>query len=238
MQNKSNKLTKIYHSLLKVYGEQGWWPIYFDDDRVKKKTGYHQGDYSYPKDDLQKMEICIGSILTQNTNWNNVKLALDALNQHNFLNVDKILQSPQEKIARLIKSAGYFNQKSQYLKNLADFIAKNPFSELEKLNKDSIRHKLLKVKGIGFETADCILLYALNKPSFVVDAYTKRILSNLKLIKMEYNYQKVQKIIEDSLENDLILYQEFHALFVMHGKTHYQKKPYQIKDQLLTDGLI
>ncbi|MCP4756534.1 MAG: endonuclease III domain-containing protein [Proteobacteria bacterium] len=230
------RIETIYLTLLKTYGPQGWWPISFRRDRSGKHEGdggYHPGDYRYPHHDSQKLEICIGAVLTQNTNWNNVLSALASLAGTGAISLNGLLEAEKEQLALAIKSAGYYNQKARYLRNLARFLQKYSFEKLERLPRESVRDLLLNVKGIGPETADCILLYALKKSSFVVDTYTKRILSRLGIISSNPDYDSVQRLFESSLANDLHLFQEYHALLVRHGKKFYRKKPYGDQDRLL-----
>ncbi len=197
--------------------------------------GYHQGDYAFPKNDQQRFEICIGAMLTQNTNWNNVVKALMSLQEADLLSIEKLQSAKIDQIAVAIRSAGYYNQKAQYLKNLVYFLSDFTFAEQESFSLENLRGKLLKVKGIGPETADCILLYAFNRCSFVVDAYTMRILGCLGVIPSDPypSYATVKQLFESSVRKDPILYQEFHALLVYHGKKHYSKKPYGKEDRLL-----
>ena len=152
-------ITEIYQTILKTYGKQNWWPA---------ETPF---------------EVYVGAVLTQNTNWKNVEKAIENLKRENLITPEAILSCPEEKLQELIKPAGFFRQKARYLKNLCHFVEKNGGIEnLKRIEMESLRKELLKVKGIGKETADSILLYGLNKPSFVVDAYTKRLFSRLGIV--------------------------------------------------------
>jgi len=219
-------LLKIYNTLLKTYGYQGWWPLLSCKGTNPTKTGsmrgYHPGDYSYPKNNLQKFEIIIGTILTQNTSWQQAEKALINLNTINALSPSAIISLDSRMLRSAIKPAGYFNQKASYLKNAARF-----FILLD--NKAPARDELLAVKGIGPETADSILLYAYSQPEFVIDAYTKRIFSHLEIIKREDNYPMIKQLFENNLPKDYKLYQEYHALLVEHAKRCYARKPYDDK---------
>jgi len=218
----SEKIILLYTLLKKIYGPQGWWPI----------TGkYHPKDYSYPKNNLQRFEIIIGTILTQNTTWKNAEKTVLSLKTKKLLIPKLIIKTSQKKLSEIIKPAGYFNQKSAYLKNIAEFIVK--------LNaKIPQRNELLKIRGIGPETADSILLYAFNQPEFVVDSYTKRIFTELNIVKTS-NYNSIKKIVEESFqskkETKTVIFQELHALIVEHAKQYYSKKPFGIKDPLKPD---
>ncbi len=226
----------IYKTLLKTYGLQGWWPIPFTGNRLIQSNdsgGYHPGDYDIPMNDAQKLEIAVGAILTQNTNWNNVVTAMASLDAAGLCSMQGLLHGKIEQISLVIKSAGYHNQKAQYLKNFVHFLQQFPFKTLERESTETIREKLLGIKGIGPETADCILLYALKRPSFVVDAYTRRILSHLGIVSETAGYNSIKKLFESSLKKDPIVFQEYHALLVNHGKRYYSRKPYGNGDRIL-----
>ncbi|MFC1617363.1 endonuclease III domain-containing protein [Candidatus Margulisiibacteriota bacterium] len=197
-------LMHIYSKLYKKHGAQGWWP-------TGTITSYHPGDYSYPKTESQKFEICVGAILTQNTAWKNVEKALLNLKNVHCLNPEKILSISHEKLAKLINPSGYFNQKAKKLVNFSGF-----FIKIGK--KTPKRDDLLNIWGIGPETADSILLYAYKVPIFIVDAYTKRLFTCLGIIEKTWKYHDIQAFFENHLEKDYKLYQEFHALIVEEGK--------------------
>ncbi|MBI2040508.1 MAG: endonuclease [DPANN group archaeon] len=186
-------LMQIYRQLYERYGPQYWWP----------------GD--------SREEIIIGAILTQSTSWKNVEKAIVNLKKNNLINFNKILKTKDEKLAQIIKPAGYNNQKAKKLKAAAKF-----FLELNKkpTTKDQIptRERLLNIWGIGPETADSILLYAYDQPEFVVDTYTKRIFAQLKLIKPDAKYSEIKIFFESNLPKDVKLFNEYHALIVRAGK--------------------
>jgi len=225
-----NLLKRIYSILLKKYGFQGWWPLLGCKGTNPTKTGsvkgYHPKDYSYPKNDNQRFEVCIGAILTQNTSWPQVEKALLNLKGLNALAPQKLKKLNQEKLKQAIKPAGYFNQKARKIKEFTDFY-------LSLKNRMPTRDELLKLWGIGPETADSILLYAFKMPEFVVDAYTRRVFSKLGFIRKDASYEEIKKLFEKNLPRDSRLYQEYHALIVEHAKKHYSKKPYGKKDLLL-----
>lgn len=195
-------LKKFYNKLYREYGSQGWWPV---------NNSYHPNDYSYPQNEKQLFEICVGAILTQNTSWGNVQKAITNLEKSKMVDAKKVSRTNAEKISLLIKPAGYFNQKAKKLKIFSKFY-------LELKGRTPSRQELLEIWGIGPETADSILLYAYNVPEFVVDAYTRRILLREKLIKKNTTYDEVKSFFEKNLPKDLKLYQEFHALIVEHAK--------------------
>jgi endonuclease III related protein len=214
-------LKDIYTWLLDNYGPQGWWPLVTYKGTNPTKTGalkgYHPGDYSFPHNDSERFEICIGAILTQNTTWLQVEKALVNLKRMNALNVKGMKKLSVGKLKEAIKCAGYYNQKSKYIKEFSTL-----FSNLEKF--PPTRAELLSVNGIGEETADSMLLYAFGVPTFVIDAYTRRILLNLGLITADAKYEDIKALFENNIDNDLIIYQEFHALLVEHAKRYYNNK--------------
>ena len=232
----NQNIEKIFDSLLSAYGYQGWWPLYHTSSNSTAAffDGYHPKRYDFPHTDLQKLEICLGAILTQNTHWRNVVKSLSSLAENRLISVLNLVQSRLDQIALAIKSVGYYNQKAKYLKNIAVYLSQNSFAELEQLSTPDARNQLLDIPGIGPETADCILLYALKKPSFVVDTYTKRIFTALGIIQQNAGYQHIKSECESSLPDDLPLFQEFHALLVRHGKTYYSQKPWGKGDFLLS----
>ena len=197
-----NKVFEIYEILLGHFGPQGWWP----------------GDTPF--------EIMVGAVLTQNTNWVNVSRAIDNLKKNDLLSFEKIHDLPVELLAEKIKSAGYFNLKAARLKNLLNFIGDEYNGSLEDmLHEDALnlRAKILTVKGIGPETADSILLYAGNKPVFVIDTYTHRIFARHDIIAEEDGYYEIQEYFTLSLPEDVELFNEYHALIVRLGKEFCKK---------------
>lgn len=226
-------IRKIYNCLFTSYGPQGWWPLTeLNETSGKNPTktgsvqGYHPADYTYPQSRGQQFEIICGALLTQNTSWIQVEKALLNLKQINALSPEAILSLSPEALKEAIRPAGYYNQKAMRLKNLAGW-----FSELGK--RVPAREELLSLKGVGPETADSILLYAFKQPSFVVDAYTKRVITNLGLIDEKASYNEIKALFEENLPEDLAVYQEYHALLVEHAKRYYQKKNTRANDIIL-----
>ncbi len=211
----SNKTTFdwIYKVLLKNYRQQGWWPI---NNEYKKRQRLTNDE---------KFEIIIGAILTQNTAWSNVEKALNEVRKNNCLSIKAILETRQEILAQYIKSSGYNNQKAERLKIVAQFLLQHPINELLAMKIEKLRTLLLSVNGIGQETADSIILYAFNKPIFVIDAYTKRIFLRVGLCRRNVTYDELQKQITKSIEKDTGIYNEYHALLVEHGKRYCRTKP-------------
>ncbi|MFZ3123412.1 MAG: endonuclease III domain-containing protein [Thermodesulfovibrionales bacterium] len=201
---KNKRLISIYKKLFKSFGPQNWWP----------------GDTPF--------EVAVGAILTQNTNWGNVEKAINNLKKEKVLNAKAIHDMPVNRLASLIRPAGYFNIKAKRLKAFIDFLVNDYHGSMKNMKKKemhSLRKKLLSVNGIGPETADSILLYALDKPIFVIDAYTKRVLSRHNILGHDEPYDRFQELFHSSLKKDAKLFNEYHALFVRVGKTFCKSKP-------------
>lgn len=181
------------------FGHQGWWP----------------GE--------SPLEICVGAILTQNTNWTNVAKAIANLKAANALDLDILHKMDLEKLAEMIKPAGYFNLKSKRLRNFISHVQNDFGGDLESFLSRSVgalREELLSVNGIGAETADSIILYAAGKATFVVDTYTFRILLRHRLISRDYDYEAIKELMESSLPSDRELYNDYHAQMVAIGKNY------------------
>lgn len=225
-------LNEIFTKLLDSYSYQGWWPITDYDGENPTKTGstrgYHPKDYSFPRNSLQKFEIIVGAVLTQNTSWPQVEKSIINLKEAINLTPFEILNMDENEFKQAIKPSGYYNQKYNYLRNISEF-----YISLQ--GSTPLRKDLLSVKGIGPETADSILLYAYGEKEFVVDAYTRRIFSHLGLINKKDSYNKIKKLFEDNFEGEVNDYQEYHALIVEHAKNYYFKKPYGANDNILNN---
>lgn len=238
MNNKNtNKIYTIYKLLYDKYGVQGWWPFFDYSENAEELYAIHPNDYTYPKNEMQVFEVVLGSILTQNTTYTSVIKALMNLYELKSLSPKKIQDLDLEVLKNAIKPAGYFNQKSRYILEYIKF-----HNSLD--GNTPSRAELLKVIGIGEETADSILLFGYNQAEFKVDAYTKRILLELNLINEKAKYKDIKKLMQDSLqeitknkEELRIIYQEFHALIVKHAQVYYSKKPYAqgcfLKEQII-----
>ncbi len=200
---KGNRYLEIYRLLFEFYGPQNWWP----------------GE--------TPLEIIVGAILTQNTNWSNVCKAIENLKMENALSYEALTTLSHEELARLIRPSGYYNLKTKRLKNLLKMVAERYGGEISQLVEDDMencRGNLLSVSGVGFETADSILLYVCQKPVFVVDTYTHRIFSRHFLVEEESEYLEIQEQFLDSLPGDTQLLNEYHALIVRLGKEFCRKK--------------
>jgi endonuclease-3 related protein len=197
-------LTDIYNTLYSHFGPRNWWP----------------GDTPF--------EIAVGAILTQNTNWANVEKAILNLKKKKILNARILHKMPHAGLAALIRPAGYYNVKAKRLKNFLAFLAdkyKGSMSRMKSAELSVLREELMAVNGIGPETADSILLYSLEKSVFVIDAYTKRILQRHGMVSKEATYHEMQEIFHENLPQEVQLYNEYHALFVMLGKDYCRPKP-------------
>ena len=196
-------LFSIYEKLMELYGPQNWWPIDLD---------YHIKYGTDPRE-----EIVIGAVLTQNTSWKNVEKALENLKHKKLLNFKGILSISREELEEIIRPVGFYRIKAKRLKEVVKGL--NPIKKVEVIE----REELLKIKGVGRETADSILLYAGNRPFFVIDAYTKRFFK--RIVGIEGDYEYLKSMFEESLPRDVNIYKEYHALIVKHGKEHCTKNP-------------
>lgn len=200
----TNRLLQIFEILLSHYGRRHWWPA------------------------ESPFEVCVGAILTQNTNWGNVEKAIANLKQAGQLSVTGIALLTEAELATLIRPAGYFNVKSARLKAFVRFLQQHHHGSLDRLFSkpwQQTRNDLLSVKGIGPETADSILLYAGEKPSFVVDTYTRRIFSRLALVPEQIRYDELRSYFMDQLSSETLMFNEYHALIVELGKSVCRPRP-------------
>ena len=198
------RLMEIFQLLLDRHGPRHWWPA---------ETPF---------------EVCVGAILTQNTNWGNVEKAIVNLKREGLLSPDALRDVDTERLAQVIRPAGFFNVKSARLKGFVAWLAERFGGSLERMfagDWQELRRELLAVHGIGPETGDSILLYAGHKPTFVVDAYTKRIFSRLGIIAPSASYEEVRSLFMDNLPADVLLFNEYHALIVEHAKSCCRTKP-------------
>lgn len=193
----TKKLLRVYDLLFEKFGPRHWWP----------------GE--------TKIEVITGAILTQNTAWSNVEKAVSNLKKSKLLSVRGLSNIPEKTLSGLIKPAGYFNVKARRLKNFLRFLNASYNGSIDRMFRTEtlrLRGELLGVNGIGPETADSILLYAGNKPVFVVDAYTKRIFSRHGFVKSDCEYEDTQFMFMENLPREPKLFNEFHALIVELGK--------------------
>jgi endonuclease-3 related protein len=195
--NRRSLLYAMYDAMLEALGPSHWWP----------------GETPF--------EVAVGAILTQNTNWSNTARAIANLRAAGVLTPAALAALPDTRLAELIRPAGYFRLKAGRLKNFLRFLRNEAGLSMAALNGKSLatlRPKLLEVKGVGPETADSILLYALHQPTFVVDAYTRRILSRHGMVPEDAGYDEMRDLYLGALDPDPALYNEYHALLVRVGK--------------------
>lgn len=198
------QLEKIYRLLYGHFGKRHWWPA------------------------DSPFEVMVGAILTQNTAWTNVEKAIANLKLADALTPGKLHKMPVPSIARLIRPSGFYNQKSKRLKYMVNYLMKAYGGDTNVMARNGLpdlRIELLSLSGIGKETADSILLYACNKPVFVVDSYTHRIFRRHGLIGEDDGYDDIQKMFMDNLEQDPALFNEYHALIVELGKNFCRIRP-------------
>jgi len=189
-------IRSLYDRLYAAYGPQHWWP----------------GDGPF--------DVIVGAILTQNTNWTNVEKALHALRDANVWSFNAIYRTERDELATLIRPSGYFNQKARKLHEFAALVANDFNGELDQLlglPTHDLRARLLNIWGIGEETADDIVLYAANKPSFVIDTYTRRIVDRLGWRVDGNQYSDYQSLFTQRLPQDATLYNEYHAMLDHHA---------------------
>jgi endonuclease-3 related protein len=208
-------LDALAAALLAAYGPQGWWPLLShrggNPTSTGRLTGYHPGDFTFPRNEAERFEICVGAILTQNTAWMNVERALSMLWRSRLLSPRAILAAEASALETAIRSSGYFRAKAKKLRAFADF-----YQRLAGATPS--RDLLLGVWGIGPETADSILLYAFRQAEMVVDAYTVRVLCHHGYCRPPLDYARAKRYCEDHLPRSVEGYQEFHALMVEHAK--------------------
>lgn len=195
----TKKLISIYKKLYSHFGPQYWWPA---------KSSF---------------EVMIGAILTQNTNWGNVGKAINNLRKNKLLSARRLNKLSCEQISKFIIPSGYYNVKAKRIKEFLKFlfkVYKGGINKMLSVDTSVLRCQLLSVNGIGPETADSILLYALNKPVFVIDAYTKRMLSRHSFVNQDVSYEQAQGLFMKALSPDVKLFNEYHALLVKLAKEY------------------
>ena len=204
LRKTSETLTEIYQRLFERYGPQRWWP----------------GDSPF--------EVMLGAILTQSASWQNVEKAISNLKKAGKMSPLALRNIPTDELTQLIHPAGYYNAKALKLKALVNWLSASCGDDLDRLfatDTDTLRQHLLAIHGIGPETADSILLYAGNKPVFVIDAYSRRIFSRLGLTSENDSYPVYQALFMNNLPENTQLFNEYHALLVQLGKKACRKQP-------------
>ena len=193
---------QVYQSLFKHYGPQHWWPA----------------DTPF--------EVMVGAVLTQNTAWSNVERAIVNLKENDCLSAERIIAVPENKLAAWLRPSGYFNIKAKRLRNICRwYIEAGEYDAVKRMDTGQLRKALLLVNGVGPETADDILLYAFERPVFVIDAYTRRLFSRLGMIEKDAGYEHLRATFEESLTKDVKMFNEYHALIVIHAKEVCKKAP-------------
>ena len=203
-QSIGRALLNIYHRLLANFGPQHWWPA------------------------EEPFEVIVGAILTQSAAWGNVEKAIANLRAARALSPRTLRQFSLSRLATLVHPCGYYNAKAFKLKSFALWLGNHYDDDLDRLfasNTDDLRQQLLSIHGIGQETADSILLYAANKPIFVIDAYTRRIASRIGLAPEDGSYARCQALFMSNLPQNTALYNEYHALMVSLAKDACRKQP-------------
>ena len=200
--SKRNKFQRIYDSLNSHYGPQHWWPA----------------DTPF--------EVMVGAVLVQNTAWKNASTAISRLKEVGLMTPSAIHEISTDELSSYIVSSGYFNIKAVRLKALCQWLVEQgDIDQLKKLPLRSLRRDLLDIHGIGPETADDILLYALDKAVFVIDAYTRRLFSRLSLLQHDDSYENLRRGFEQALDEDVEAFKQYHALIVVHAKDICRKQP-------------
>jgi len=195
----------VYARLYGHFGPQHWWP----------------GETPF--------EVMVGAILTQNTAWSNVEKAIANLKAHQALSPEEIVATPHQLLAEWLRPSGYFNIKAERLQGFCRWLLEpGRWPSLSSMDTHALRHTLLSVKGVGPETADDMLLYAFERPVFVIDAYTRRLFSRLGLIAGDEGYEPLRAYVEETFGREteqVALYNEYHALIVAHAKDFCRKRP-------------
>jgi len=205
MSRNGDLLLAMYRSMRERFGHRAWWPA-ADGGTPAERT----------------LEICIGAILTQNTNWKNVEKAIDNLRSEGLMNVTAIHAKPQAALAEIIRPAGYYNVKAKRIKNFIARVHEAGGDIVAFLDRSvsALREELLSINGIGRETADCMVLYAAGKATFVVDAYTVRIGVRHGFLSPEDDYEAIKEFFESALPADVELFNDYHAQIVQTGKEY------------------
>ena len=208
----ARSLRRLYDALHALYGEQPWWPA------------------------DSPFEIMVGAVLTQNAAWSNVEKAIVRLKAARLMSLSALLETTHEQLAETIRPSGYYNIKAKRLRNLCLFLDRAGGVEaFASWSLDDQRAALLDINGVGPETADDILLYALEQPVFVIDTYTRRLLQRYGLVRGDEDYEQLRALFEQAIEQDVHLYQQYHALIVMHGKDTCRKSPQCVRCALSID---
>jgi endonuclease-3 related protein len=206
MSSKAELLMEMYRAMREQFGHRSWWPT---------AQGSAGGE--------RKLEVCLGAILTQNTSWTNVLKAFANLRAAGLMSVEALHAKPPAELADVLHPVGYYNVKAKRVKNFIARVCEAAGGDIGAFLDRSVaalREELLSINGIGRETADCIVLYAAGKPTFVVDAYTARIGVRHFLLSPEDDYEAIKELFESALPEDVDLYNDYHAQLVQTGKKY------------------
>jgi endonuclease III related protein len=209
-------LAQYYQTLLRQFGPQGWWPA------------------------RTRLEVILGAVLTQNTSWRNVTVAIRRLRKAGFLRWTQLLRASTAQLESCIRPAGYFRQKARTIRTFAEWLKSSHQGSLKELfaqPPELLRGQLLQLRGLGPETVDAILLYAGKQPFFVADAYTRRVLARHGLISPGDGYSQAQQFLHQHLPAEEAVYNEFHALLVEAGKRYCKRQAPQCEGCPLRDFL-
>lgn len=223
--SRRSKLPRIYRRLDRRFGPQGWWPT---TPAGSEQPVYSRKNIQGPLSEKQRLEICLGVFLTQNTNWNNVVKVLTLLNRSKALNFNSLRRLGPAALERIFRSSGYFRQKTRRVRSFLAAIEKETGGRLDRYLSGpvpALREKLLRLPGVGPETADSMILYAAQKPIFVIDAYTRRIAMRWGTLKGNESYEEVQRIFTEALPVSAPLFNQYHALLVELAKIYCKKIP-------------
>lgn len=202
--SRKKQVENIYRLLYRHFGKRNWWPA------------------------DSPFEVMVGAILTQNTAWTNVEKAMRNLKQESMLSPGKLYKQPVSVIAKLIRPSGFYNQKAKRLKLMVEYLITEYNGDIDAMCKKelaALRSELLSLNGIGRETADSIILYACNKPIFVVDSYTYRVFNRHGLLDEQTGYDDIQQMFMDNLDHDPGMFNEYHALIVELAKNFCKARP-------------
>jgi endonuclease-3 related protein len=241
------RIRRALAKMLDAYGPQGWWPVWAERRRFanphgeREQHGYHPEQFALPATRRGRWEVVCGAVLTQNTAWTNVERALGELRKAKLQSPESVLACPVSELSAIIRPAGYFNQKSKYLIQVANWFCDHDVrlccASASRAVLEQVRPELLRVKGVGPETADSILLYAYHLPSFVVDAYTRRVFGRIGVVDERDSYERIRTLFEAALVlPDAVTtvrhWQEAHALIVEHAKRFHTRGAAENQDFL------
>lgn len=206
------RLRRLYSLLMDHHGPRRWWPVTPEEGGEPRYDGG-------PRTDTQRLEVILGAILTQNTAWRGAARAVGNLYQAGLVDFRRLLETTAEELAPLLRPSGYYNRKALKIKTLVSFLDARYGGRWQGLLEEdtgAMRGLLLSVKGIGPETADSIVLYAAGRPSFVIDAYTRRLMHRLGWGREDESYDSLKRRFEEAMPREALIYREYHALIVRH----------------------